>query len=140
MRLRAFALHYTRDHPCLRSQYLLSRVEGSANALICCLRKMNCILCLQPSARTPHGTTHSYGPPYTSAVFTRAGATSTNPIVTCCVNLHDRMRSSLVALSCLIRALSLRVGSIVTVTFVLVVLCVQRPAHSLGKTRIQKVQ
>ena len=33
--------------------------------------KINCILCRQPSARTPHGTTPSYGPPYTSVVFTR---------------------------------------------------------------------
>ena len=60
--LRPCALHYTRDYPCLHSQYLLSRVEGSAHALTFRLRKSNCILCLQPSARTPHGTTHSIYP------------------------------------------------------------------------------
>ena len=40
LRLRACALHYTRDHPCLHIQYLLSRVEASAHALTCRLRKV----------------------------------------------------------------------------------------------------
>ena len=67
VRLRACAQHYTRDHPCLHSEYLLSRVESSAHALTFCVRKSNCILCLQSSARTPNSTTHS------SLVFTRVG-------------------------------------------------------------------
>ena len=74
IRWRACGLHYTREHPCLHSQYLLSRVEGSANALTFRLRKINCILCQKLSARTPHGTTHSERPPYTSVVFTRASS------------------------------------------------------------------
>ena len=40
MRYRAFSLRYTRDNLCLYSQYLLSRVEGSAHALTCRLRKI----------------------------------------------------------------------------------------------------
>ena len=78
-RLTACALRYTRDHPCLHFQYLLSRAEDSAHALTCRLRKISCILCLQLSARTPHGTAHSKGPPYTSVVFNRVDANLASP-------------------------------------------------------------
>ena len=76
VRLRSCALHYTQDHACLHSQYLLSRVEGSAHAITFRLRKSNCILRQQPFARTTHGTSHSYGPPYTSVVLTRSSEES----------------------------------------------------------------
>ena len=94
VRLRACALHYTRDHPCLHSQYLLFRVECSAHVLTCRRRKVNFILCLHPSARTQHGTTHSEGPPYTSVVFT---STATN--LECSYGIHGK-RSLLAVANC----------------------------------------
>ena len=40
VRLTACALHYTRYHPCLHFQYLLSRVEDGAHALTFRIKKL----------------------------------------------------------------------------------------------------